>query len=172
MARSSQLALDSVRLLSEGRALLERLDDAVFVGLPAVQLGAVGSHFRHCLDFYLCFLAGLEGGRVDYEARARDPRIEGDRRRAKALAAELEARLAALAAEAEERELAVAGPSRDGSNGGYRSTVGRELQFLASHTLHHYALIAALLRLQGVEPGEEFGVAPSTLEHRRRLAAQ
>jgi uncharacterized damage-inducible protein DinB len=50
--------------------------------------------------------------------------------------------------------------------------VGRELQFLASHTLHHYALIAALLRLQGVEPGEEFGVAPGTLEHRRRLAGQ
>jgi hypothetical protein len=48
------------------------------------------------------------------------------------------------------------------------STVARELQFLLSHTVHHYALIALILRLQGFEPGEEFGVAPSTLAHWRR----
>jgi hypothetical protein len=38
--------------------------------------------------------------------------------------------------------------------------------------VHHYALIGALLRVQGVDPGAEFGVAPSTLEHRRQLAAR
>ncbi len=175
MAGRSELALDSVRLLSEGRTLLERLDDAVFVGRPAVQLGAVGSHFRHCLDFYLCFLRGLEAGAVDYEARGRDPRLEGDRRRAMALAGELEARLAALGAEFEAREfeareLVVLRGNGSGADGDQRSTVGRELQFLATHTLHHYALIAALLRLQGVEPGRDFGVAIGTLEHRRHLA--
>ncbi|MGH9464816.1 MAG: DinB family protein [Thermoanaerobaculia bacterium] len=171
MPGGSQLALDSVRLLAEGRALLERLDDAVFVATPAVQLGAVGSHFRHCFDFYLCFLAGLERGSVDYEAREREARIEGDRWRAMQVAGELETRLAAVGVEVEGHELAVASGTGTGGNGGHRSTVGRELQFLASHTLHHYALIAALLRLQGVEPGQEFGVAAGTLEH-RRVSAQ
>jgi hypothetical protein len=47
------------------------------------------------------------------------------------------------------------------------SSVGRELLFLSSHTVHHWALVAALLRHQGIEPGVEFGVAPSTLDHRR-----
>jgi hypothetical protein len=48
------------------------------------------------------------------------------------------------------------------------STVARELQFLLSHTVHHYALVALVLRLRGFEPGEEFGVAPSTLKFWRR----
>ncbi len=169
---SSPLALDSVRLLAEGRSLLEGLDDAVFLGTPAVRLGAVASHFRHCLDFYLCFLRGLGRGAVDYDERTRDPRVESDRRRAVALAAELEGRLSALAADVEPRELAVERGNGTGALASQRSTVGRELQFLASHTLHHYALIGALLRLQGVEPGEEWGLAPATLEHRRRLAAR
>ncbi len=47
------------------------------------------------------------------------------------------------------------------------SSVERELQFLRSHTVHHFALIAVILRLSGLEPGEEFGVAPSTLRYRK-----
>ena len=48
------------------------------------------------------------------------------------------------------------------------STLHRELQFLASHTVHHYALIVALLGRLGYELEPEhadFGIAPSTLEH-------
>jgi hypothetical protein len=47
----------------------------------------------------------------------------------------------------------------------------RELQFLLSHTVHHYALMALILRLQGFNPAAEFGVAPSTLQHWERAAA-
>ena len=47
------------------------------------------------------------------------------------------------------------------------SSVGRELQFLVSHTVHHYALIRLLLEDHGIYAGEEFGVAPSTLAHQR-----
>ena len=45
------------------------------------------------------------------------------------------------------------------------STVYRELQFLVSHTIHHYAIIGTILRSRGFEPGMDFGVAPSTLRH-------
>jgi hypothetical protein len=48
-----------------------------------------------------------------------------------------------------------------------RSSVSRELQFLLSHTVHHYALIAMTLRAAGVELDEELGVAPSTLAYQR-----
>ena len=49
-----------------------------------------------------------------------------------------------------------------------RSSLLRELQFLLSHTIHHYALIASLLERRGVRVRDElsgFGVAASTLEH-------
>lgn len=50
------------------------------------------------------------------------------------------------------------------------SSLKRELQFLLSHTIHHYSLIALALRLQGFEPGAAFGVAPSTLKNWRETA--
>jgi hypothetical protein len=49
------------------------------------------------------------------------------------------------------------------------SSLGRELQFLSSHTTHHYALIKLLLDDTGVGLGPEFGVAPSTLAWQRVL---
>ena len=58
----------------------------------------------------------------------------------------------------------------DGGHG-CPSTVRRELIFLVSHTVHHYALIAVMLRHQAVGLPADFGVAPSTLRHQRRLAA-
>jgi len=61
----------------------------------------------------------------------------------------------------EEPEGASSGPSWS------LSTVHRELQFLGSHTTHHFALIAVLLRTLGHEPPAEFGVAPSTLRQWR-----
>ena len=33
------------------------------------------------------------------------------------------------------------------------------------HTIHHFSLMAILLRFEGIEPGEEFGVAPATLRY-------
>jgi hypothetical protein len=43
--------------------------------------------------------------------------------------------------------------------------MARELGMLLSHTVHHYALIAMLLRARGIEPPADFGVAPSTRAH-------
>ena len=45
------------------------------------------------------------------------------------------------------------------------STLARETEFVHSHTVHHYALIAAKLKSVGIEVPDEFGVAPSTLRY-------
>ncbi len=55
--------------------------------------------------------------------------------------------------------------STEGAEVRTRSSLGRELQFLVSHTVHHYALIAIASRMQGIWPKESFGVAPSTLKY-------
>jgi hypothetical protein len=52
------------------------------------------------------------------------------------------------------------------------STALRELQFLVSHTVHHYAVIALILRARGLEPGPDFGVAPSTLKYEQETSLQ
>lgn len=171
MAGGSKLALESIRLLEEGRDLLRGLAHEVYVAEPPISLGTVGGHVRHCLDFYRCFLRGLGDGRVDYDARGRDRSVEESAGRAVAVLEETCEALERISAEVEDRRLeAVRGAL--GAGAADASTVGRELQFLASHTVHHFALIGALLRVQGVDPGPDFGVAPSTLEHRRQLAVR
>jgi hypothetical protein len=70
-----------------------------------------------------------------------------------------------------EIEVKLEGSSNDeGVSDWSRSSLLRELQFLLSHTVHHYSLIALALRVQGFEPGVGFGVAPSTLNHWRKTA--
>lgn len=166
-----RLVAGCVGALEQGRALLERLDDRLYndtAGLP-VQSG-VGSHFRHCLDFYHAFLKGVERGRVNYNRRERDITVERDRACAAAKIEIAVEGVCALAGLPGDTRLQV-GPEDsdpDLTDGWCASTLARELQFLFSHTLHHFALIALLLRLQGFEPGTEFGVAPSTLAYWRR----
>ena len=46
------------------------------------------------------------------------------------------------------------------------STLGRELQFLVSHTVHHFAMIGGMCSCLDVKMEEGFGVAPSTLKYR------
>src|SRR4051812_16361686 len=38
-----------------------------------------GSHLRHVLEFYQCFLEGLEYSHIDFDARRRDEAIEHSR---------------------------------------------------------------------------------------------
>jgi len=169
----NHLVAACAQALEQGLALLERIDDRLYAetgGLP-VQSG-VGSHFRHCIDFYRSFLAGLASGRIDYDRRERDVLVERDRAFAATRLRVLISELQQLPPDGGEVGVLVSLEAESGESPelpGWRlSTVAREIQFLLSHTVHHYALVALVLRLQGFEPGEEFGVAPSTLKYRRR----
>ena len=51
------------------------------------------------------------------------------------------------------------------------STIVRELQFLLSHTVHHFALISTMNSINNVATPENFGIAPSTLVHRRKISS-
>ncbi len=167
MYQETHLILNCITLLEEGARLLERINDEVYSKTSVLSpRGSVGGHLRHCLDFYQSFLSGLESGRIDYNFRRRDPRLETDRHCAiheiHRLITELREilpifRIAPLLVSTED-----CGMSRESWCG---SSLVRELEFLQSHTIHHYSLMAILLRFEGIEPGDEFGVAPSTLRH-------
>lgn len=189
---SNRLALAeaNIRFVRQGIALLESIDDGAYTRTaPPIYNSGVGAHVRHVLDHYLRFLSDYPTGIVDYDARARDPRIETDRRAALGAAHAVIEALTALPDTDLRRAVTVAmdcdaGGADDASappdpgapsgrpdvGDGCPSTVQRELIFLVSHTVHHYALIGQMLRHQAVELPADFGVAPSTLRHQRRLA--
>jgi uncharacterized damage-inducible protein DinB len=170
------LARANASVLRQGAALLSRLSVEQFrdaprlAGLPETALaaftrGAVGAHVRHVLDHYESFLGGLESGRIDYDRRERDRQLELDPTLARERLESCARRLERFPAHELDRPLAVTTSSAPGRAREGASSLSRELQFLASHTVHHYALIAVLVRLWGVAPDDDFGVAPSTLAY-------
>lgn len=155
----SGLPLEGNRaLLEQGLALLTAMSDA--------QYASVGPHYRHALDHYLAFFRGLPSGRVDYDAREREALLEHSRAAATAVTQECLAELQRLAGQTD-RPVQIQMETGVGGGPDWRaSSVGRELQFLCSHTLHHYALIR-LLSEPAIPLHPEFGVAPSTLAYHK-----
>ena len=157
-------------ILRQGIELLEGLPEGLYQQVPTVGSG-MGPHLRHCIEFYRCFLSGLADGRVDYDSRARDPELEVNVDAARTALEVAESSLDELRGEKLERALWVRSDSEvRGAESWCPSSVGRELTFLVSHTVHHYALIAQVLRGEGFIPDEEFGLAPSTRIFRQQAS--
>lgn len=166
---SLPVVAQNIHFLSQGADLLRHFDDNTYSRPTSdrPRAAGVGPHFRHCLDFYRSFLRDLESGRIDYDVRDRQPELESSVLAALATVESIMGDLITIDEAQADREVAVHHdevPGEDPATSWQPSTVGRELRFLASHTVHHYALIAHLARAQGIEPGEDFGVAPATLE--------
>jgi hypothetical protein len=47
------------------------------------------------------------------------------------------------------------------------STVDRELMALITHSIHHLAIIALIVKSYGYEMDDDFGKAPSTIVYER-----
>ena len=152
--------------LVEGLALLESVDDRSYSErLEALEIDSAGNHVRHCLEFFECFLDGLSRREVDYAARKRHREIAQERLLGMLQVAEVIDRLQALEQLDAEDQILVR--AEDDEEGYWTpSTLGRELEFLRSHTVHHYALIAIILRAHSLAVPAAFGVAPSTLRVR------
>ena len=159
----------NIAILRQGIELLSIIPPECYTQrTPACYNSTVGGHFRHIIDHYMSLLHGMEKDKIDYETRARDLRIENDPAYAMAQMECLNDRLECLSedklvpmrsesATAEERLACVV------------TSVLRELEFLVSHTVHHYALIGVICQLEGIAIPKDFGMAPSTLRHQRTL---
>ncbi len=165
MSAIPRLVAANIDVLEQGARLVARLDDQVYATQHAVVFeSAIGAHVRHVVDTVESCTVGLPVGRLDYEVRRRDPEVERSR------AAGLRALVAAAGRLTSLRtsDISVWLRARAGDPAGawVLTSAERELEFLYSHTVHHFALIAVLCRLAGLEPEPTFGIAPSTLRHR------
>jgi uncharacterized damage-inducible protein DinB len=160
------LVQENLVLLQKAIDLIENLTDHVYRNNSRLLFNSgVGKHIRHVLDFYGAFLHSADG-KIDYDCRSHVPELESDRLAATAKIQEIMSALLQIESVEPKRW------SKNDDNGGRDikeryslSSVGRELQFLASHTVHHFAIIAFILKSQDIEPPPRFGVAPSTLLH-------
>lgn len=160
----AQPLIDLLRQLS---AVLEALGDEDYRAEPADGMsGSIGAQVRHCVD-HVAALAGAAGsGRLSYDRRARGTAVERDRVIALATMRDLEARLEAIPAEELQRRVEITMLLTPFDSLTTESTFGRELAFVLSHTTHHHAVIAWMLRELGASAPEGFGLAPATAAHR------
>lgn len=155
----------NIDILQQGKTLLQNLDDAAYQHCSEnVFNSSVGSHVRHNLDHYSNFLKGIKTGKINYDNRQRDLLIETKRIAAINLINEICNHLNTLDEPAKPLQIWLADTeSLDGK--WITTTVLRELEFLMSHTIHHYAIITIMCRLEGLAVEKGFGIAPSTLRY-------
>jgi len=159
----------NLTVLEQGRTLLTELSDDLYAG-AGLERGSVGAQYRHVLDHYGSLLGGLASGLVDYDAREREPLLEASRAAADERTGFLCDALGRLSGADLSRPLRVhlAASANEAEAEPWPSSLGRELLFVVSHTVHHFAIIRLLLAERGHSCAAEFGVAPSTLAFRAR----
>lgn len=165
----SLLTTQCAEVLAQGVRLIGEIDDRLYTSSEDFGKACVGSHFRHILDFATNFVSGLSKGKINYNQRERDLRVEQDRELATRRLNAVIKNLKELSDEISDKNILVSLETRVEDSAEKdefcNSTIVRELDFLQSHTIHHYALIAAKLSALGYEVEKEFGVAPSTLDY-------
>ncbi len=166
------LVAENQFLLAQAKRVVLRLPAAVYAASIREAGGQrIGAQMRHVLEFYSVFLDGYEPAQVDYDARPRERAIETDPLVAVRRIDELIHRFDQIRGLPAGFLLRVRAEDARIGDGWLLSTAGREMQFLRSHAIHHFALIAFLLRALGVPVEADLGVAPSTLRYQASEAA-
>jgi hypothetical protein len=162
----------NVACLEQGIELLRVLPASIYSRhCPEVFNSSIGGHLRHNLDHYLAFVAGEPVAEIDYDDRDRDVSVEGDHLEAVRVMEHLVGQMEKL------REVDLGRPLKirmdDGGDSCWsETTLRRELQFLLSHTIHHYALVVSIATRYGFDQFPDgFGIAPSTTHYQERKGA-
>lgn len=152
--------------LNQALTVLQLLSDDDYTVQPKAELSSIGAHIRHIIDHFNAVRLGLRTGVVDYERRSRGGELERDKKAAVSELTQLIAWLDHLQHETlfinlnVRAEISVGEPCIANA----QTSLNRELMFVASHAVHHYALVNIILHTLGYQVGTGFGVAASTFQ--------
>ncbi len=161
-------------VLLQGLSLLFELTDRSYSHAAVSPFNAsIGQHYRHVLEHFHSLIVGVRASEINYDARDRNPRLQGEVTYASIATCDV---LRALKRHTEET---LTRPCKVINSVGYgksspstfESNVSRELAYCVGHAIHHYAIIRLICHEIGITVPVEFGVAPSTLKYMASLAA-
>jgi len=175
MQKDTLAVSSNIHFINQGIDLLTKMTDKEYaLNNGSYFKSGVGKHFRHIIDHYISLLKS-DYISVNYDDRERDERIELNRSYAIDVMNDLISDLEDLQDYSVKLDVELNVMSNEGLGEGNtswsKSSVRRELQFLISHTVHHYALIAIILKTIGFALPDDFGVAPSTLKYEAERSA-
>jgi hypothetical protein len=148
---------------------IKRLSAAQYVQ-PCTNLGnnTIGQHVRHVIELFQCLESGYPENSVNYEKRKRDITIETDKELALQLLQVIYTNL-----DKPDKELVLQACYDDHSEQpiAIPTNYFREVAYNLEHTIHHMALIrVGIKEVSDISLPEEFGVASSTVKHRKQCA--
>ncbi len=127
----------------------------------------VGPHLRHVIEHYEALVMPKCAGIADYDNRARDQDVERNSAVARDRLLSIREHLVTWVMSGMDTPIDIHGVG--GATGEFifavKSTVGRELVFVASHAVHHFALLKLYCKEHGILTDTNFGQAPSTVAH-------
>ena len=168
MSEALAIRDDQIALLQQCLRLINQLtpEQYTHTNAPLYNSG-IGPHLRHCIEHYQSFCNAWSSGQINYDHRARSGDIESTPSAATdAIYSIIDALQKLQKDDLDQGIKTCMDCGTTGEENFSLSSVRRELQFLTSHTVHHYALIAMILHHQGITPEKGFGIAPSTLKFR------
>jgi uncharacterized damage-inducible protein DinB len=162
--RSKPVLVDALQAhLHSLRVLVESLGEHTYRATPRTSSGSAGEHVRHCLDHARALISGMAARHMSYDSRLRGTAIETDPRAAGEEIARLCTALDHLNTDDMRTALTLETQTHRGAPPiRVETTVGRELAFVAQHTIHHCATLAVVLEGMEIAVPERFGYAPST----------
>lgn len=152
-------------ILQQVQTYLASVTEAQYTEIVSpLFMSSAGSHMRHILDHYKSIINGYPDGVIDYDKRSRGGIIESSPSAANVLVAEICLFLKTLSANqlAQAIKLSTEISVADKQVAIVDTTIGREIIFVGSHTVHHLATIKHIAQIQGVEVANNLGIAPAT----------
>ena len=135
-------------------------------------ISSAGEHIRHILDHYLALLESDSSGTIDYNKRNRGNNCETDPECAKSICLNIISWLESIDTNSLNSPLTVLTEIniKKTFSVEVESTMARELIFVSSHAIHHFAMIAIISKSQEHSTHFQFGIAPATATHFRDKA--
>lgn len=142
-------------------------------------VSSAGAHMRHIIEHYLSLKSGAETGVVNYDHRQRGGDIETNPQAALTALADIRQWLVKLNVSDEQvlnQSLVVKSEVSVSQTLSVKlpSSLARELVFVGSHAVHHYAMIGQIVQHQSanhlIELPKGFGIAPATASFLRTTA--
>jgi len=137
-------------------------------------ISSAGSHVRHIIDHYQSVISGLENGIIDYDLRLRGSKVEENPTLALKKFEEISAWMKGLTSNELNQSVSLSTEVSTSTKEVQivSSSLARELIFVGSHAVHHYAMIAQISFAQTTQANTSFGIAPATATFLREKNAR
>lgn len=160
-----------LEILEQARLYLKGVTQEDYVEIISPNfISSAGSHIRHIIDHYQSVISGLENNIIDYDFRLRGNKVEENPKLALERFDEIAAWMENLTSSELNQNVTL---STEVSTSNkeiqvVQSSLARELIFVGSHAVHHYAMITQISFAQSDKNNSAskanvtFGIAPAT----------